>query len=140
MRRRILHRRRANGTGGRSRAASGMSGRRRAGLATRAAACLVLLVAALAAATWWARGRGYKTWVLAKFFPESRYAMKHPSVTGIRPADRDSDVQPDVFIACDVELPNRNQVIDKNTLDGAVLLLRGNAREKVPAAVNTSGG
>jgi glucose/arabinose dehydrogenase len=113
--------------------------RPRRGWATRSTIVLLLLVAVTALA-WWARGRGYKTLVLGRLMPESKYAQRHPTVTGTRPADRDSDVPPDAFIACDVSLPNPDKVIDKNTLEGAVFLLRGNARERVPAIVNTTGG
>ena len=47
---------------------------------------------------------------------------------------------PDAFIAADVNLPNSGRVIDKTTLEDSVLLLRGNARERVAAVVNTTGG
>src|SRR5947208_3610815 len=84
----------------------------------RAAVILLAVCVASGSLAWWARGRGYKTRLLAKLWPESPYALKHPTVVGIRPANRDDDVMPDAFVACDVNLPNPGRVIDKTTLDG----------------------
>ena len=100
---------------------------------------MLLLLVAVTARGLVARGRGYKTLVLGPADAESKYAQRHPTVTGTRPADRDSDVPPDAFIACDVSLPNPDKVIDKNTLDGAVFSSAATPAS-VPAIVNTTGG
>src|SRR5215213_1377622 len=102
---------------------------------------VTLLCAAIALAGGiWAKGRGYKTWVLGKAFPSSRWALKKPSVVLTRPADRAGGVSPDAYIVADVNLPNPGRIIDARPLEGGVQLLRGNAREKVPAVDNTTGG
>lgn len=103
-------------------------------------AALTVTLALAATFAWWAKGRGYKTWVLGQLFPESRWALKKPWVTEVRPGNRQGGVLPDSFIAADVALPNPGKVIDASTLEGGVQLTRGNAREKVPCIVNTSGG
>src|SRR4051812_9967660 len=103
-------------------------------------ATLLCVTLALVAAALWAQGRGYKTWALGKILPGSRWSLKKPAVVVTRPADREGGVSPDAFIVADVNLPNPGKVIDARTLEGGVQLLRGNAREKVPATVNTSGG
>ncbi|MDB5294986.1 MAG: hypothetical protein JWO31_969 [Phycisphaerales bacterium] len=99
-----------------------------------------LLVAVALAAGVWAKGRGYKTDLFARLFPDSVKYLKKPTVVAVRPADYEGGVPPDAFIAADVNLPNPGKVIDRATLDGAVFLLKGNARERVEAVVNTSGG
>jgi len=101
---------------------------------------LVVLLVASAGTAVWLKGRGYKTALLRRLFPDNPSYMRKPTVVAVRPGDRAGGVLPDVFIAADVNLPNPGQVIDRSTVEGAVQLLKGNAREKVPAIVNTSGG
>jgi glucose/arabinose dehydrogenase len=115
------------------------SGRRRLNWRIAAVAVLALLVVAGGFA-WWSQGRGYKTALFARLFPENPAYLRKPTVVAVRPADLDGGIAPDAFIAADVNLPNPGKVIDRGTLEGSVLLLKGNAREKVPAVVNTSGG
>jgi glucose/arabinose dehydrogenase len=100
----------------------------------------IVLVVAGGTFAWWSAGRGYKTAVLRYLFPDDPAYLKKPTVFAVRPGDRDDGIEPDAFIAADVTLPNPGKIIDKATLEGGVQLLRGNAREKVPAIVNTSGG
>lgn len=88
----------------------------------------------------WAKGRGYKTAILRAMFPEDPTYLKKPTVVAVRPDHMAGGIRPDAFIAADVKLPNPGRIIDRSTLEGGVQLLKGNAREKVPAIVNTSGG
>ncbi|QOV90565.1 Ig-like domain-containing protein [Humisphaera borealis] len=101
---------------------------------------VLLLLAVGVSAAVWAKGRGYKTAMLRVIFPESPVYLSKPTVVAVRPADMTGGVPPDAFIAADVRLPNKGKVIDRKTLENGVMLLKGNAREKVPALVNTSGG
>jgi len=65
----------------------------------------------------------------------------HPLVMASRPADRDTNVLPDAFVAVDVRLPNAGKVVDATTLsEKTVRLYRTGDHRQVPAVVNTSGG
>src|SRR4051812_25620431 len=101
---------------------------------------LAVLLVSAAAFAWWAEGRGYKTALFRRLFPENPAYLQKPTVFAVRPADREGGVEPDAFIAADVNLPNTGRIIDRATLIGGVQLLKGNAREKVPAMINTTGG
>ena len=111
----------------------------------RWAVLLAVLLTALAAA-WAARGRGLKTRLLHRLFPDATRWMSHPSVALFRPGTADastppdeSAVPPDAFFSCEVSLPNSGKVVDPATVnDGSVRLLRAGDGQVVPAAVNTS--
>src|SRR4051812_49998080 len=97
---------------------------------------VVLLV--LAALSWWAEGRGYKTWAFRKVNP-TYAALARPSVTVTRPARHEGNVSTDAFVAADVNLPNMGRVVDGHTLSAkSVRLLRTRDRRPVPAVVNTT--
>lgn len=110
------------------------------GLRRRLRLVMLVVLLCLATVALWAKGRGYKTAVFRSLFPENPAYLKKPTVVAVRPGDMAGGVSPDSFIAADVKLPNPGKIIDRSTLEGGVLLLKGNAREKVPAIVNTSGG
>lgn len=95
-----------------------------------------VLVVAAASAGWWAAGRGYKTSALRRLFPSDPRYMGKPQVLLASPGDQESGVMPDAYVRAEFSKPN-GRGVDPATLPGAVLLLKGNARERVPAMVNT---
>ncbi|HEX8912497.1 MAG TPA: Ig-like domain-containing protein [Humisphaera sp.] len=107
---------------------------RRGWVATFAA--LVLVAAAAVVAGRWAEGKGYKTAVLRALFPNDPRYMGKPQILSASPGDLETGVMPDAFVRAEFTKPNGNG-IDPATLDGAVRLLKGNAREVVEAQVNT---
>src|SRR4051812_33627408 len=91
----------------------------------------------------WARGRGDYTCLVRGVGPEFRvlHHPPRPAVMASRPADRDTNVLPDAFVAVDVRLPNSGKVVDATTLsEKTVRLYRTADKREVPAIVNTSGG
>ena len=99
----------------------------------------IVLVAALGFCAV-AKGRGWKTRLIRTVYP-TYGAIDRPTVTASRPADRESNVAPDAFVAADVSLPNFGHVIDAASVNpDAVRLYRTIDRRPVPAHVNTSGG
>ncbi|MBA2708020.1 MAG: Ig-like domain-containing protein [Gemmatimonadaceae bacterium] len=83
---------------------------------------------------WFAKGRGWKTWVLETAFP------KPAKVTSTRPADGDQNVLLNEFVAVDVTLPRFRSGIDPASLTGdSVKLYRAHDQKRVEAHVNTSG-
>ncbi|HEV2689082.1 MAG TPA: hypothetical protein VGV35_11020, partial [Bryobacteraceae bacterium] len=87
---------------------------RPARLATSLAAGLALA----AALCFWAKGRGYYKQLVRVVDPQFRvpHHPPHPAVMASRPADRDTNVLPDAFVAVDVRLPNAGRVVDATTL------------------------
>ncbi len=64
-----------------------------------------------------------------------------PSVSGTRPANGESNVSRDVFVAADVVLPTSGAGIDSSTLNGStVRLYRQSDSQSVLGVINTSGG
>jgi hypothetical protein len=53
-----------------------------------------VLLAAAAGTGVWAQGRGFKTALLRRAFPDDPKYMTKPTVTAVRPADRDGGVPP----------------------------------------------
>jgi glucose/arabinose dehydrogenase len=88
----------------------------------------------------WSKGRGYKTLLIRRFFPDSNAALLHPSVRDVRPGQHSANVSPYAFIACDLNLPNSGKVVDGGSLASGVRLFRTHDQEIVPARVNTTGG
>ena len=109
-------------------------------LGRRSMAVMLVLGLALASGAFWAKGRGYKTRVIRRYFPGSNAALLHPSIRDIRPGDHAGNVSPYAFIACDLNLPNSGKVVDGGSLASGVRLFRAHDRELVPARVNTTGG
>ena len=95
----------------------------------------VLLVAGLAGG-FWASGRGYKTSALRRLFPSDPAYMRKPVVRLVNPEQREGGVMPDAHVRAEFTKPN-GRGVDPATLEGSVLLLKGNAREPVAARVNT---
>src|SRR5947207_9654303 len=99
----------------------------------------ILLVIAAGAALF-ARGRGYKSWVMYRYFRGPAPFEHRPSVTATRPGHYDGSVPLDVYVAADVMLPNSGTAIDPRTVNNAaVRLYRQADRHEVPAVVNCSG-
>jgi hypothetical protein len=88
-----------------------------------------------------AKGRGIKTWIVRLINPTYN---ARPTVMLTRPADFESNVALDAFVAVDVRLPNDGRVIDMHSLPpekpDTVRLVRTGDRRPVPAHVNTTGG
>ncbi len=67
--------------------------------------------------------------------------LGHPSVTATRPADGDTNVSRDSFVAADVNLPTPGAGVDASTLSTTtVMLYRTSDHTMVPGVVNTTGG
>lgn len=104
-------------------------------------AVLLVVTAVVAAASWYARGRGYRAWVSHKYFGGPVPFAKRPGVTATRPGHYDGSVALDAFVAADVALPNDGYVVDGKTVTPqSVKLFRTADRREVPAVVNTTGG
>lgn len=96
---------------------------------------VLLIVSTTMTVGWQFRGRGYKASVLNYVFPP------HPAVRWTRPSDAQTDIDPGIFIAADVSLPNVGHGVDTNSLSTkTVRLFRADNNETVAAVVNTSGG
>ena len=69
-------------------------------------------------------------------------AVTHPSVAAVSPIDKATNVSPDTFIACDVNLVGAGEVVDGESLKkaGAVTLVRDSDGSFVPGQANTTGG
>jgi glucose/arabinose dehydrogenase len=105
--------------------------------------CLAAALMLAAFVCLWARGRGYYTHLVRVVDPQFRvlHHPPRPAVMASRPADRDTNVLPDAFVAVDVRLPNSGKVVDAATLsEKTVRLYRTADKREVPAIVNTSGG
>ncbi|HET6251233.1 MAG TPA: Ig-like domain-containing protein [Tepidisphaeraceae bacterium] len=106
---------------------------------------IFLTLLALTGFAAWAKGRGYKTWVLRTIFPKAEQTHLaetiQPSVLRTRPADRDDNILPaNAFVAADVDLPFNGKVVDGSTLNASsVRLYRTRDRKSIAAVVNTSG-
>ncbi len=102
---------------------------------TALAVIALLLIACVA------KGRGFKTWLVKVIYPAYK---ARPMVVATRPADFESNVPLEGFVAVDVELPNDGRTIDAKTLPpqraDTVRLVRTSDRKPVTAHVNTSGG
>ena len=102
---------------------------------------IAVAVIALLLVACFAKGRGFKTWLVRLVYPAYK---ARPTVVSTRPADFDSNVPLDAFVAADVELPNDGRVVDARTLPperpDTVRLVRTGDRRPVPAHVNTTGG
>ena len=108
----------------------------RGGVPAKVLVSLLLLVTAVAVL---GRGRGWKTWLIRQFNPVYGRG-RYPSIVVSRPAEREVNVLPDAFVACDVNLPNRGKVVDGRSLnDHTVRLYRTGDHRIVRAVVNTSG-
>src|SRR3982750_379732 len=93
---------------------------RRAGRrgATRHGVMVVLAVLVLAGGVgFFARGRGYKSHVMHRFFGGPAPFEHRPSVTATRPNAYDGSVPLDAFVAADVTLPNSGSAIDSRTVN-----------------------
>ena len=100
----------------------------------RAIVGLALFLAGCGAFAWWAKGRGYKTWMLETAFPRPALVMR------TRPADGERGVLMNEFIAADVSLPRFGSVIDAASLTtDNVKLYRADDGQPIEAHVNTSG-
>jgi hypothetical protein len=87
-----------------------------------------------------ARGRGYKSWVMYRYFGGPAPFEHRPSVTATRPGSYDGSVPLDAYVAADVALPNSGTAIDPRTVNNeSVRLYRQADRHEVPAVVNCSG-
>jgi glucose/arabinose dehydrogenase len=97
----------------------------------------LFVIAVLAAACWWGRGRGIKSW-LGRATGISQPAKREPPrAIASRPADGDRDVPPDGRIAVKVHLPNGR--LDAATLGpSSVALTRATDGATVPVSVTTS--
>jgi glucose/arabinose dehydrogenase len=83
---------------------------------------------------WYAKGRGWKTYILETLFP------KPAKVTKTRPGDGDTNVLLNEFIGADVSLPRFRSGVDPKTLSSdTVKLYRSSDGKAVEAHVNTSG-
>jgi hypothetical protein len=100
----------------------------------------VLVIASLLVACF-IKGQGVKTWLVRLIYPA--YKMR-PSILASNPADSASNVPLDIFIACEVRLPNDGRSVDPHTLPpdvpDSVRLVRFGDRRVVPSNVNTTGG
>src|SRR6476620_8624515 len=74
-------------------------------------------VVGAASAGFYARGRGYKSWLAHKFLGSPALFTGRPSVTTTRPPAYDSTMPLDVFVAADVDLPNSGAAIDPKTVN-----------------------
>src|SRR5256885_1652683 len=64
-----------------------------------------------------------------------------PTVTFTRPADHETNVLPNIYISCDVNLPNVGAGVSQGSLfNGALKLYRTRDKQPVPFKSNTSGG
>lgn len=101
---------------------------------------LALFAAAAGSAGYFARGRGYKSWVVHKVLGGPAPFAHRPSVTATRPGAFESSFPLDGHIAADVTLPNSGSAIDTATVTTAsVKLFRQADRVEVPSMVNCSG-
>ena len=111
----------------------------RAGRGRRWLPLLLALGLCAGAFALYAKGRGYKTWIIRQFDPAYGSGAR-PVVIATRPFDHQVNVMPDAFVAVDVSLPNRGKVVDGNTLnDKTVRLCRAGDGKPVRTVVNTSG-
>src|SRR5688500_16818392 len=112
--------------------------RRRRFPAAEVTAALVIAMLLLACL---AKGRGIKTWLVRLVNPAYK---ARPMVVSTRPADFESNVPLDAFVACDVELPNDGRIVDSRTLPphraDTVRLVRTANRKPVAANIITTGG
>jgi glucose/arabinose dehydrogenase len=96
---------------------------------------VLVIILAMVAVGWQYRGKGYKSYLLAKVI------TPHPVVRATRPGLLQEDVDPTAFVAADVELPNVGHGVDDRSLsDASVALYRDRDHQLVPAIVNTTGG
>src|SRR5438270_3415004 len=66
--------------------------------------------------------------------------MNRPSVTFTRPGGKEKNVLPNVFVSCDVNLPNPGHGIDAETMNAqTVRLIRARDDNVIDARLNTSG-
>ena len=65
-------------------------------------------------------------------------ANNRPTVTFTRPADRELNVLPNIFISCDVFLPNTGGVSNGSLFNGALKFFRTRDKTPVPFHFNTS--
>src|ERR1043166_6522005 len=73
--------------------------------------------------------------------PASLSALSNPSITATRPANGATNVNRDIFIAADLNLPNPGAGVDATTLTlDTVKIYRTSDKQFVNAHVNTSGG
>jgi glucose/arabinose dehydrogenase len=112
--------------------------RRRANVFSEHHVLLALLaITVLAAACWWGRGRGIRSWLGRATGLSQPVKREPPRVIVSRPADGDRDVSPDGRIAVKIHLPNGG--LDGGTLDRtSVNLTRAADGKVVRASVATS--
>jgi glucose/arabinose dehydrogenase len=97
----------------------------------------VLLMAAVAGACWWGRGRGIRSRLSRAVGIGRTVRREPPRVIVSRPADGDRAVPPDGRIMVKVYLPNGR--LDPATVGpGSVTLTRGDSDAPVPASITTS--
>src|SRR5947207_2463652 len=66
--------------------------------------------------------------------------MNRPSVTFTRPGRNEKNVLPNVFVSCDVSLPNPGHGIDADTMSAQnVHIIRARDGKQIDARLNTSG-
>jgi glucose/arabinose dehydrogenase len=101
---------------------------------TAIAVIAILLVACVL------KGRGLKTRLIRLVYPAYK---ARPAVVSSRPADFESNVPLDAFVACEVYLPFDGRSVDGHTLPperpDTVRLVRFGDRRPVPSNVNTTG-
>jgi hypothetical protein len=100
------------------------------------AAAGVLLVAGVGTTGFWSAGKGYKTAALHRLFPDDPRYMGKPAIRLVSPEHREGGVMPNALVRAEFDKPN-GRGVDPATLPDSVLLLKGNARERVAARVNT---
>src|SRR5205814_1938838 len=66
--------------------------------------------------------------------------MNRPTVTFTRPGGKETNVLPNVFVSCDVNLPNPGHGIDAETMNAQnVHIFRARDGKQIDARLNTSG-
>src|SRR5436190_16836066 len=79
--------------------------------------------------------------VFERLEPRRLLAVVHPSIADSRPADGQSDVARNAFIAADLDLAGPGEIVDAQTLNAStVSLVRSGDGATVPGVINTSAG
>src|SRR3954462_16019708 len=94
----------------------------------------VAFLALLGGVIWFAKGKGWKTWLSETFFPGTA------DVYRVRPYAGEKGVLLNEFVAADVHIPHFGAGVEPDSLNaGGVTLTRVRDGATIPAQVNTSG-